>query len=393
MRGTRSHSLKFLSSRRFNPAYAGNTSLSAMLATLCSVHPRVCGEHTLPHAAMSQYCGSSPRMRGTLSHLLRRPFQLRFIPAYAGNTFCPSVYPYAHPVHPRVCGEHSFIDGDSTVGTGSSPRMRGTRTGRGGGRQDGRFIPAYAGNTLSSISPDRTPPVHPRVCGEHRRIIENSTPHVGSSPRMRGTLPQIDNRIAIDRFIPAYAGNTAFNHFSRIASAVHPRVCGEHEPYEELESGIDGSSPRMRGTRQFVAGTQNPHRFIPAYAGNTNQSAKSSVRTSVHPRVCGEHEHHLGFEHPQTGSSPRMRGTLCSAFLRSSRRRFIPAYAGNTAVATSLCQAGSVHPRVCGEHQGFFVVIHPQDGSSPRMRGTHKAKEMSDLAYRFIPAYAGNTGI
>ncbi len=50
---------------------------------------------------------------------------------------------------------------------GSSPRERGTRGLEGGQVADGRFIPAWAGNTATVGRISRTIAVHPRVGGEH----------------------------------------------------------------------------------------------------------------------------------------------------------------------------------------------------------------------------------
>ena len=47
----------------------------------------------------------------------------------------------------------------------------------------------------------------------------------------------------------------------------------------------------------------------------------------------------------------------------------IPAYAGNTNFGMPFSFARRDHPRVCGEHLVFVVVVVVV-GSSPRMRGT-----------------------
>ena len=72
---------------------------------------------------------------------------------------------------------------------GSSPRLRGTLyVGYKALRQD-RFIPASAGNTVDIHREYIKPAVHPRVCGEHVEDRASTTEYVGSSPRLRGTLP------------------------------------------------------------------------------------------------------------------------------------------------------------------------------------------------------------
>ena len=70
----------------------------------------------------------------------------------------------------------------------------------------------------------------------------------------------------------------------------------------------------------------------------------------VHPRVCGEHIVGLHSAFAGFGSSPRMRGTPSEAMEYLGWERFIPAYAGNTGIKLCSCGIVAVHPRVCGEH-------------------------------------------
>ena len=87
--------------------------------------------------------------------------------------------------------------------------MRGTRLPPPRSRAGGRFIPAYAGNAAMSKSASEHSPVHPRVCGERVSGFKQFMILSGSSPRMRGTLKIHIVVPAVDRFIPAYAGNAA----------------------------------------------------------------------------------------------------------------------------------------------------------------------------------------
>ena len=116
----------------------------------------------------------------------------------------------------------------------------------------------------------------------------------------------------------------------------HPRVCGEQalgsSPrvrgtaeapllYSSLQAV--GSSPRVRGTARLSGPLEDAlGRFIPACAGNRTPTCRfhdpGSVRISVHPRVCGE----------QDGEW----------ILNPSD--------------TSL----AVHPRVCGEQTSLYVL-------------------------------------
>ena len=132
--------------------------------------------------------------------------------------------------------------------------------------------------------------------------------------------------------------------------AVHPRVCGEHPYAEHRGRDLLGSSPRMRGTSRHPCYHGVVLRFIPAYARNIQNRRSCSSLQAVHPRVCGEHLHLVHEVGRGYGSSPRMRGTFSAVDLTTGGLRFIPAYAGNILCRRLDDRRPSVHPRVCGEH-------------------------------------------
>ena len=289
-------------------------------------------------------------MRGTLQTDLHPRDNGRIIPAYAGNTV-KSLYSHS-PVadHPRVCGEHNIPNPKDNNIPGSSPRMRGT----------------HMGENLNVLCMTD----HPRVCGEHAFPWPAPAQFVGSSPRMRGTpvlvrLPQV-----LKRIIPAYAGNTFPAAVYSKKQADHPRVCGEHEKVQIRISNGAGSSPRMRGTLSLSSMPFICVRIIPAYAGNTSAKPPARQMCTDHPRVCGEHWSIMVHMVHGGGSSPRMRGTRLLALRGQGIDRIIPAYAGNTLAGQPLHSAGTDHPRVCGEHIPEMNRKGYVEGSSPRMRGT-----------------------
>ena len=187
---------------------------------------------------------------------------------------------------------------------------------------------------------------------------------------MRGTGGVRRNGVEIDRFIPAYAGNSAVPPIFFDRSTVHPRVCGEQPLRMMMDAQSHGSSPRMRGTEPMPGARPAQRRFIPAYAGNRTGAARVSGYPTVHPRVCGEQSTTLIFHCLTSGSSPRMRGTDTPFSGPLLPPRFIPAYAGNRTIGEATRSMTAVHPRVCGE-QGIPYERTPNEhGSSPRMRGT-----------------------
>ncbi len=160
---------------------------------------------------------------------------------------------------------------------GSSPRVRGTLRGSQNWSGSDRFIPARAGNTWSECAGSQTQAVHPRACGEHQDRCRAHRPHSGSSPRVRGT--QLHGRLHAHgrRFIPARAGNTATRSTGRTERSVHPRACGEHYRPGRAQASHVGSSPRVRGTLAADPPDGALHRFIPARAGNTSPTTARCV--------------------------------------------------------------------------------------------------------------------
>ena len=169
--------------------------------------------------------------------------------------------------------------------------MRGTRHLRVRGESRVGIIPAHAGNTVGLCHRGLSRRDHPRACGEHELRLFRIHRLEGSSPRMRGTL-QLNIKLAGScGIIPAHAGNTLGRRASFVSKGDHPRACGEH----------------------FVVVL---HGFlslwiIPAHAGNTVWMKLVPDFRRDHPRACGEHSFSLPSVNRISGSSPRMRGTLC----------------------------------------------------------------------------------
>ncbi len=275
----------------------------------------------------------------------------RFIPARAGNTRPPPASSSGSTVHPRSRGEHPIVSVTEEGHNGSSPLARGTRLWGAHAIAIERFIPARAGNTCLHLPGRTLPPVHPRSRGEHRLSLA----HCRHSRR----------------FIPARAGNTISPDSAGGSSPVHPRSRGEHQMKAYFHTILSGSSPLARGTLSGYFVVMPPPRFIPARAGNTHGPREPEDDAPVHPRSRGEHVGRRG--------------------VRPSGGRFIPARAGNTLPGFDVPADLPVHPRSRGEHLARKQVVIRVSGSSPLARGTRSAHERGDRRGRFIPARAGNT--
>ena len=213
--------------------------------------------------------------------------------------------------HPADCSKPRPFTAKGTGKPGRSSGVAGIRTSRRApeypvGRQV-RFIPACAGERVSSCPRSSVWHGSSRVCGERGIGPTPARSSRGSSPRVRGTVGRGIRRMVRLRFIPACAGNGSTGTARPRIASVHPRVCGERSAAASV-AWCDCVHPRVCGDGS--TGTARPR------------------IASVHPRVCGER-------------SPRHPSHV--------RLRFIPACAGNGSTGTARPRIASVHPRVCGE--------------------------------------------
>ncbi len=335
--------------------------------------------------------GSSPRGRGTRVLDGRPAVRQRFIPARAGNSDASVAVAAASPVHPRAGGELRHAILPILRLSGSSPRGRGTRRWSRPWRPPSRFIPARAGNSAGSLGFNALTSVHPRAGGELPRPYCWTTGLNGSSPRGRGTRLRAARRVAGHRFIPARAGNSRRPRCRPRAPPVHPRAGGELKRPKQRFLTRPGSSPRGRGTLFDWLARAVPGRFIPARAGNSARGSRPLSKQTVHPRAGGELDRRSSIFCRLVGSSPRGRGTHGRAQSVDSRCRFIPARAGNSKERETRTTHETVHPRAGGELEAKEHLEDASAGSSPRGRGTLRESFRAKSSIRFIPARAGNS--
>ena len=171
--------------------------------------------------------------------------------------------------------------------------------------------------------------VHPRLRGELSGAVVEALIVGGSSPLTRGTPGSNVRPKDVLRFIPAYAGNSQDTHLVRDLPSVHPRLRGELTIRISMVICTSGSSPLTRGT--------------------LNDSPYKALTRTVHPRLRGE-LFIVGVNvKSRVGSSPLTRGTLFWDFIEEVDERFIPAYAGNSRNKFLESVTMAVHPRLRGE--------------------------------------------
>ena len=233
--------------------------------------------------------GSSPHVRGAQSAEYSRLILTGIIPACAGSTIRRQALDLAVWDHPRMCGEHPSISDQDIQSQGSSPHVRGARSGLVRGSVSPGIIPACAGSTDSHCRPQESSRDHPRMCGEHHVLFYIYVDKWGSSPHVRGALGVTTGVVAMIGIIPACAGSTRTPLMTRCMIRDHPRMCGEHCSSSANRSASPGSSPHVRGAHWLAPLRRISAGIIPACAGSTIRFRLMILSKRDHPRMCGEH--------------------------------------------------------------------------------------------------------
>ena len=229
----------------------------------------MCGEHCCTCALMPAIVGSSPHVRGAPITKATVPMMNGIIPACAGSTFRPRGHVSGYRDHPRMCGEHRTSWPNCEAKAGSSPHVRGARLERDENPSGSGIIPACAGSTGFLRRTRARRRDHPRMCGEHQRFDDGEIYTAGSSPHVRGAQENQGHHWWCRGIIPACAGSTQTLPVSTRPYRDHPRMCGEHDPPCWSLHVFQGSSPHVRGAPKGRSGSKDGTGIIPACAGST----------------------------------------------------------------------------------------------------------------------------
>ena len=208
-------------------------------------------------------------MRGALSDQEGTYQAIGIIPACAGSTAPHGRTARPKRDHPRMCGEHSFNIHQFAGEQGSSPHVRGARSGGSSVSLLMGIIPACAGSTKGAFGIQGRHWDHPRMCGEHALNEMKIPREVGSSPHVRGALRLFRFPLDLTGIIPACAGSTIRLAGRSMCSRDHPRMCGEHQRGVRDPRTALGSSPHVRGARLERDENPSGSGIIPACAGST----------------------------------------------------------------------------------------------------------------------------
>ena len=146
-------------------------------------------------------------------------------------------------------------------------------------------------------------------------------------------------------------------------------MCGEKTALHLGISRKGGSPPRVRG--------------------KVIQASAFFLASADHPRVCGEKYNFINRNPPKHGSPPRVRGKDWKSFSVFLHDRITPACAGKrVCIPMRSCGRGD-HPRVCGEKLIFSLSHLLKQGSPPRVRGKEVTSRQNFVWIRITPACAG----
>ena len=208
------------------PACAGEPAQVAFLRFKRGVYPRVCGGTRWSALMYPRRAGLSPRVRGNLLLADGALGREGSIPACAGEPALKYVKYKLPRVYPRVCGGTSSAVRVWIYVGGLSPRVRGNPEYYFGGWYQVRSIPACAGDPQVSAIPACPRRVYPRVCGGTIPCRRPRLRTQGLSPRVRGNHSRLLYQSAKAGSIPACAGEPWSPVVWPPSPVVYPRVCG-----------------------------------------------------------------------------------------------------------------------------------------------------------------------
>ena len=227
------------------------------------------------------------------------------------------------------------------------------------------------------------------MCGETILRLHMPMPLRGLSPRVRGNHLRPEFFLWVWGSIPACAGKPPIRQLDCPMLKVYPRVCGETCKLHRGNSTSWGLSPRVRGNLRFDTLYFWNCGSIPACAGKPALGRADRNGLAVYPRVCGETDTDDIILCPQLGLSPRVRGNLSCCSAQNARVRSIPACAGKPRTGDVGCSGVWVYPRVCGETARMNRNFVSSGGLSPRVRGNRAEFVLCIAAIGSIPACAG----
>ena len=172
-------------------------------------------------------------------------------------------------------GEHWHRTRHALRPRGSSPYARGAPHDPNACQCLRGIIPVCTGSTLTASRRSSLPRDHPRMHGEHQYFCWSEPYIQGSSPYARGAPSGTAPYYTRTRIIPVCTGSTHFfgDDFHRVWD--HPRMHGEHVPWNPAATSTTGSSPYARGARGPLGASWLSDGIIPVCTGSTLSASRN----------------------------------------------------------------------------------------------------------------------
>ena len=145
----------------------------------------------------------------------------------------------------------------------------------------------------------------------------------------------------------------------------------------------------MRGNLGQSCKGRTRKRSIPARAGEPRAKLQGAHEETVYPRACGGTSGKAARGARGNGLSPRVRGNHRSDAGSIPRVRSIPARAGEPSPGRRRKAPSGVYPCACGGTTEAMPARYPEYGLSPRVRGNLVDVHHASSGDGSIPARAG----
>ena len=210
---------------------------------------------------------------------------------------------------------------------------------------------------------------------------------------MRVPSPSPASARAAAGITPALAGTIKLGISTQTLVKDHPRACGYHSSLLQPIHAPAGSPPRLRVPYPSNHLVGSWGRITPALAGTILYIMGGPWFSEDHPRACGYHIFFVILVLFIIGSPPRLRVPFVGFLTTGDPIRITPALAGTIGIHRRRTETNQDHPRACGYHKHHVDCPPSFTGSPPRLRVPSASGGIIIPSHGITPALAGTIAI
>ena len=132
-------------------------------------------------------------------------------------------------------------------------------------------------------------------------------------------------------------------------------------------------------------------RIIPTRVGTRLETFAFFSGKKDHPHACGDKKLSYSFHIAGVGSSPRVWGQVRFKDLACKSAGIIPTRVGTRYIPSFLPHSDGDHPHACGDKPFLIAMFHKSPGSSPRVWGQGNQLNYSAHVKGIIPTRVGTS--